>query len=82
LNQRYQRGASPVKGKVFDLKERIRRITESEVVLGTLPGLNCGLCGAPDCKNLAKDTPQAMLKKMNIFFSPRIDWKNSEGFIS
>lgn len=38
-----------------DLRERVRRVQEVERVTGLLPGLNCGLCGAPSCGVLARD---------------------------
>jgi len=37
------------------IKERIARIKKAEAVLTTLPGLDCGLCGAPNCRTLAMD---------------------------
>ena len=45
----------PVKESTGDLRERVRMIQQSETILKTLPGLNCGLCGAPTCKDLARD---------------------------
>ncbi len=60
----------PIKGDMGDLKERIKRVKEAEVVLSTLPGLNCGLCGAPNCKTLAKDIASGDAQKTEcIFFS-------------
>ena len=37
------------------LKERVKRIKAEEALMKALPGLNCGLCGAPTCKTFAKD---------------------------
>lgn len=60
----------PIKGDIGDLKERVKRITEAEAVLSTLPGLNCGLCGAPGCKTLAMDIALRDAQKEEcIFFS-------------
>ncbi len=60
----------PIKGDRGDLKERIKRVKEAEVVLSTLPGLNCGLCGAPNCKTLAKDIASGDAQETEcIFFS-------------
>jgi iron only hydrogenase large subunit-like protein len=60
----------PIKGDRGDLKERIKRVKEAEGVLSTLPGLNCGLCGAPNCKTLAKDIASGDAQKTEcIFFS-------------
>ena len=38
-----------------DLRERGRRVKEAEAVLQSLPGYDCGLCGAPSCGVLAHD---------------------------
>ena len=40
---------------VGDLRERVRRIKEAQRIEATLPGLDCGLCGAPTCATLARD---------------------------
>jgi Fe-S-cluster containining protein len=59
-----------IKGDMGNLKERIKRIKEAEAILTTLPGLNCGLCGAPSCKALANDIASGEAKKTDcIFFS-------------
>jgi len=44
-----------VTSHVVDLRERVRRVKEAETVLQSLPGFNCGLCGAPSCSVLAHD---------------------------
>jgi Na+-translocating ferredoxin:NAD+ oxidoreductase RNF subunit RnfB len=38
-----------------DLRERVRRVKEAERIASALPGLDCGLCGAPACSVLARD---------------------------
>jgi len=45
----------PVRGRTGSLKEKVQVIQRAEATLATLPGLNCGLCGAPTCKELARD---------------------------
>ncbi len=40
---------------VSDLKERVKRIKAEEAVIRALPGLDCGLCGAPSCATFARD---------------------------
>jgi len=44
-----------IRGTSGSLKERVRISQEADAILKTLPGLNCGLCGSPTCKELAKD---------------------------
>lgn len=65
----------PIKGYTGDLKERIERLKAAEAILAKLPGLDCGLCGAPGCKTLAKDIALGDAKQTEcIFFSKgRID---------
>ncbi len=45
----------PVKGLMGDLKERVRIMRLAEEIRDSLPGLDCGLCGTPTCKTLARD---------------------------
>jgi Na+-translocating ferredoxin:NAD+ oxidoreductase RNF subunit RnfB len=60
----------PLKGDMGDLKERIKRVKDAELLLNTLPRLNCGLCGAPNCQTLAKDIASGDAQKTEcIFFS-------------
>jgi hypothetical protein len=40
---------------VGDLRERVRRVKEEQRIAASLPGLNCGLCGAPTCAAFARD---------------------------
>ena len=35
--------------------ERFARYAKMEEILGTLPGLDCGSCGAPTCQSMAED---------------------------
>jgi iron only hydrogenase large subunit-like protein len=45
----------PVRGTADNLKERVHMRRLAEEVLAALPGLDCGLCGAPTCWELARD---------------------------
>lgn len=55
---------------VGDLNERVGRIKVEETVIRALPGLNCGLCGAPNCKTLAKDVALGNAAQSDcVFFS-------------
>jgi NAD-dependent dihydropyrimidine dehydrogenase PreA subunit len=44
-----------IEGEVIDLRERVTRKKRADELLKALPLLNCGLCGAPTCKNHAED---------------------------
>lgn len=52
------------------LKERVKRIKAEETVMAALPGLDCGLCGAPTCKTFAKDVAEGNARQEEcVFFS-------------
>ena len=52
------------------LKERVRKVKAEESVARALPGLNCGLCGAPTCRTFAKDVASGAAKRDEcVFFS-------------
>ena len=58
----------PVKGSTGGLKERVRMIREAEAMLDTLPGVDCGLCGAPTCKELARDISMGDAARTDCLF--------------
>jgi Na+-translocating ferredoxin:NAD+ oxidoreductase RNF subunit RnfB len=71
---------------IADLKERVRRIKIEEKFGAALPGLNCGLCGAPTCKTFARDVAAGRasqqdcvfisderMKRLRALYSPRKD---------
>jgi Na+-translocating ferredoxin:NAD+ oxidoreductase RNF subunit RnfB len=58
-------------GEAIDLRERVARRKRAEELLRTLPMLNCGLCGAPKCRNHAEDVAAARADLLDcIFLSP------------
>jgi iron only hydrogenase large subunit-like protein len=58
-------------GEAIGLRERVKRRKRAEEVLKTLPLLNCGLCGAPTCKNHAEDVASARAGLRDcVFLSP------------
>jgi ArsR family metal-binding transcriptional regulator len=60
---------------VADLRERVMRRKRAEEILKGLPLLNCGLCGAPSCKDHADDVAQARTEISDCVFlsKARID---------
>jgi Na+-translocating ferredoxin:NAD+ oxidoreductase RNF subunit RnfB len=51
---------APLKPRILDsgaldLRERVHRKKRANDIMNILPGLNCGLCGAPRCKDHAED---------------------------
>lgn len=44
-----------LEGEAVDLRERVLRKKKADDLRKALPQLNCGLCGAPTCKNHAED---------------------------
>jgi ferredoxin len=62
--------ARPIKGRTGTLKERVQMVQLMETTLASLPGLNCGLCGTPTCKELARDVSTGDATKQDcVFFS-------------
>ena len=61
-----------VRGTADSLKERVHMRQIADEVVATLPGLNCGLCGAPTCKELARDVSMGDASKDDcVFLSER-----------
>jgi iron only hydrogenase large subunit-like protein len=58
----------PIRGRIGSLKERVQIVQLAEATLATLPGLNCGLCGAPTCKELARDVSTSDATKQDCIF--------------
>jgi hypothetical protein len=79
IEERYPNEDFSLKGRVRprateksidDLKERVKRIKTEETLTKLLPGLNCGLCGAPTCKTFAKDVALGSARQSEcVFFS-------------
>ncbi|HUW81867.1 MAG TPA: [Fe-Fe] hydrogenase large subunit C-terminal domain-containing protein [Phycisphaerae bacterium] len=77
--QRYRRADFALKGRITprntqpepgDLKQRVQRMKSGEAVTRALPGLDCGLCGAPTCETLAKDVAEGSARQDDcVFFS-------------
>jgi Na+-translocating ferredoxin:NAD+ oxidoreductase RNF subunit RnfB len=58
-------------GEALDLRERVMRRKRAEEILRTLPLLNCGLCGAPKCRNHAEDVAASRADLLDcVFLSP------------
>ncbi|MEO0226043.1 MAG: [Fe-Fe] hydrogenase large subunit C-terminal domain-containing protein [candidate division WOR-3 bacterium] len=51
-----------------DKDAAIRKIKEKEKILKKLPGINCGVCGAPDCETFAEDVVRYGLGLKNCLF--------------
>jgi Na+-translocating ferredoxin:NAD+ oxidoreductase RNF subunit RnfB len=61
-------GPRPIQGRKGSLKERVKTLKQEEATLASLPGLNCGLCGAPTCKELARDVGVGDATKQDCVF--------------
>jgi hypothetical protein len=58
-------------GEAIDLRERVKRRKRAEEALRILPQLNCGLCGAPKCRNHAEDVAAARADLLDcVILSP------------
>jgi Na+-translocating ferredoxin:NAD+ oxidoreductase RNF subunit RnfB len=57
--------AAPIRPRAIedqpcDLKERVQRMKREEALREALPGLDCGLCGAPTCESFARDVARGI----------------------
>jgi Na+-translocating ferredoxin:NAD+ oxidoreductase RNF subunit RnfB len=60
-----------IEGQDVDLRERVARKKRAAALLKSLPGLNCGLCGAPTCRSHAGDVSQSRAEIGDcVFLSP------------
>jgi hypothetical protein len=60
-----------IEGGATDLVERVRRRKRAEELMKTLPLLNCGLCGAPRCRNHAEDVAAGRAQDGDCVFLAR-----------
>jgi ArsR family metal-binding transcriptional regulator len=69
VNRRYTKGdyyirqpirPRPIEESTFSIEEKIKRINIREEMTRTLPGLDCGLCGAPTCSTFADDVANGL----------------------
>jgi len=51
-----------------DINGAMAKMTAAEQILKKLPGLDCGACGAPNCKALAEDIVQGKAEETNCIF--------------
>ena len=51
-----------------DINGAMAKMTAAERILEKLPGLDCGACGAPNCKALAEDIVQGKAEETNCIF--------------
>lgn len=61
----------PIKPLDDDLKKAIERMKQREKLVESLPGINCGVCGAPSCKAFAEDVVLGRDKETSCFFIQR-----------
>lgn len=54
-----------------DIMEAMKKFERMEEVLCSLPGLDCGACGAPSCQGLAEDIVQGKAHEIDCIFKLR-----------
>ncbi len=52
-----------------DILEAMKKFEKMEEVLRSLPGLDCGACGAPSCQCLAEDIVQGKANEIDCIFN-------------
>jgi ArsR family metal-binding transcriptional regulator len=56
-----------------DRREALRKLQLKEKLIKKLPGTDCGVCGAPDCKTLADDVVRGQAKLEDCLFFNKED---------
>ena len=65
-----------------DIMEAMKKFEQLEEVLCSLPGLDCGACGAPSCQGLAEDIVQGKAHEIDCIFKLRASvHKLSQGML-
>ena len=65
-----------------DIMEAMKMFERMEEVLCSLPGLDCGACGAPSCQGLAEDIVQGKAHEIDCIFKLRASvHKLSQGML-
>ena len=65
-----------------DIMEAMKKFERMEEVLCSLPGLDCGACGAPNCQGLAEDIVQGKAHEIDCIFKLRASvHKLSQGML-
>jgi len=54
-----------------DMATAMRKMEQMERILESLPGLDCGSCGAPNCQALAEDVVRELATEMDCVFKLR-----------
>ena len=66
-----------------DIMEAMKKFERMEEVLCSLPGLDCGACGAPSCQGLAEDIVQGKAHEIDCIFKLRASvHKLSQGMLA
>ncbi len=63
--------ASPVNVLDADMEIAMQKFSRIEELVQTLPGLDCGSCGAPTCQTLAEDIVQGLASEDDCIFRMR-----------
>ena len=58
----------PLKPLGQDTVEAIKKIKDRESLMESLPGINCGACGAPTCRAFAEDVIQGRAEVLDCVF--------------
>lgn len=62
--------------KPLSIAEAIKRQERVEAIVRKLPGKECGMCGAPDCRTFAEDVVDGKASLESCFF---MGWKKKDG---
>jgi Na+-translocating ferredoxin:NAD+ oxidoreductase RNF subunit RnfB len=71
-------GYKPPKNIDTDVKLALKKIESLECVYKNLPGIDCGACGAPNCRALAEDILRGLAKEEDCVVLKSREKKGSE----
>jgi iron only hydrogenase large subunit-like protein len=61
-----------------DRNKAIKKLKDKERLIKQLPGTDCGMCGAPDCKTLAEDIVRSEAKLEDCIYYNKIVMKDND----
>lgn len=68
LNRSYTLEYKPVMQLDSEIGKAMEKMEEMNRIIDSLPGVDCGACGAPNCRALAEDIVRGKAKRSNCLF--------------
>ena len=62
-----------------DLSLAVKKMETMDKIYESLPGLDCGSCGSPNCRTLAEDIVQQKHRSLTVYLSSGEGQRFGEG---